>query len=145
MKTDTSPAAVLDALDLDAFEDVMVSTLTLTNPKTGTPTASTIDILGPEHPDRKKLAIDRTRKLRTEFQRQGKIVPTDPLEDIEAETDYLVACTQGWSLTVGGQALVYTPQAARELYTNPKRQWVRVQVKKALEDADRFISSSAKA
>jgi hypothetical protein len=135
-----------ETLDLDQFEDMPSATVVLKNPATGAPTAATIELLGPEHPARKKIQMDRARKMRADFQRTGKLTVSDPLEDIDTETDFLVACTTGWSgITKGGAALAYSSDAARALYTDAKRQWVRVQVRKAVDEADRFISSSAKA
>lgn len=134
-----------ETLDLDQFEDIPTGSVTLKNPATGAPTAASIELLGPEHPVRKKIQMDRARKLRAAFQRTGKIEITDPLDDFDDETDFLVNCTTGWSgLTQGGTALAFSADAARTLYTDPKRQWVRVQVKKALDEADRFIASSSK-
>ena len=118
-------------LDLDQFEDI--------------PTA-TVDVVGPEHPARKRFHMDRARKMRAAFQRTGKVEVTDPLDDIDVETDFLVACTTGWeNLTRSGSIVPYSADEARALYTDPKRQWVRSQVKKALDEADRFISNSVKA
>jgi hypothetical protein len=135
-----------NTLDLDAFEDVQIATVVLKNPATGAPTGATVEIIGPEHPTRKKITMDRMRKARANFQRDGKIAVTDPLDDIDDETDFLVACTAGWSgLTSGGQLLPHSAEEARRLYTDPKKQWLRAQVKKAIDDATRFISDSAKA
>ena len=96
-----------ETLDLDQFEDVPTGTLVLKNPATGAPTAATVDLYGPEHPVRKKIQMDRARKLRASFQRTGKIEVSDPLDDLDDQTDFLVACTSGWSgLTQGGQPLI---------------------------------------
>ena len=134
-----------ETLDLDAFEDVATATVALKNPATGAPTAATVELYGPEHPVRKKIQFDRARKLRASFQRSGKIEVSDPLDDVSDQTDFLVACTAGWSgLTQGGKPLDYSPEAARLLYTDAKRQWVRAQVAKALDEAERFISASVK-
>lgn len=137
--TNTPPLA--EALDLDAFEDLQASTLVLKNPVTGAPSTSTITIAGPEHPVRKKIMLDRSRKLRAEAQRGTRAV-TDPLEDIDVETDLMVGFTLGWSITQGGAELAFSAAAARALYTDPKRQWLRAQVKVAIDQADRFIGSS---
>ena len=135
-----------ETLDLDTFEDVQTAVVVIKNPATGAPTAASITIIGPEHPTRKKIQMDRSRKLRADFQRTGKVGVSDPLEDIDVQTDFLVACTVGWQGKVqAGVPLDYSAEAARTLYTNPKRQWVRAQVVKALDEAERFISSSAKA
>ena len=139
-------AAVAEALDLDAYEDVQTASLVLKNPVTGAPTAATISIIGPEHPARKKIHFDRARRYRQELQRNGKISATDPLEDIDNDTDYLVTCTTGWTGIVrAGVTVPYSPENARSLFVDPKLQWVRAQVKKAMDETERFISSSAKA
>lgn len=135
-----------ETLDLDDFEDVTTTTVTLKNPATGAPTKATIDLAGPEHPDRKKFHMDRARKNRAAFQRSGKIEATDPLDDYEEETGYLVICTVGWQgLTKCGAALPHSAEAARAMYSDPKRQWIRAQVRKAMDETERFISGSAKA
>lgn len=131
-------------LDLDDFEDIGSATVVIKNPANGAPTTSTIDLVGPEHPIRKKLFMDRARKQRSEFQRTGKIQVTDPLEDVDSDTDYIVASTIGWDMQQAGKPLPFNEANARALYTDPKRQWLRAQVKKALDEAERFISSSAK-
>jgi len=136
----------IEALDLDQFEDVQTATVALKNPATGAPTAATIDIVGPEHPTRKKIQFDRARKIRAQFQRTGKLEVSDPLDDIEDETDFLVACVTGWAgLVSGGKPLEFNAANSRALFTDPKRQWIRNQVKKAVDEAERFISDSAKA
>ena len=135
-----------NTLDLDSFEDVQSATVVLKNPATGAPTGASVDVIGPEHPVRKTIQMDRARKARADFQRSGKLTISDPLDDIDTQTDFLVACTTGWQgLMQGGQALVYSTDASRRLYTDPKKQWLRAQVVKALDEAERFISDSAKA
>lgn len=137
----TQPTAAED-VDLDQFEDLTVSTIVIKNPLTGAPTTNTISIAGPEHPARKKAMLDRSRKLRAEAQRTGRQLVTDPLEDIDVETALMVAFTLGWSLKIGGSAVAYSVEAARTLYCDPKRQWLRAQVKRAIDETDRFIGSS---
>ena len=139
-------ATVFDDLDIDQFEDQFSADLVLTNPATGTPTKATITIVGPEHPARKKIQFDRARRQRAEFAKKGKLDVRDPLEDLEEQTDFMVACTVGWSgLKAGGTPLPFSGDAARTLYNDPKRQWLRAQVFKGLDEAERFISSSTKA
>lgn len=135
---------MLGTLDLDDYEDVATGVVTLTNPKTGQPTTSTITLASKDHPARKKIDMAKTRKLRNSFNQTGKLPVTDPVEDIEDETEYLVAATLGWTLTQAGAPLEFTPDAARKLYTDPKKQWVRAQVRAALEKSELFIKNSAK-
>ena len=137
-------ALAVDDLDLDQFEDQLSADIFLKSPATGAVTRSYITVIGPEHPARKKIQFDRARRQRAEFAKKGKLEVRDPLEDIEEQTDFMVTCTTGWNLTQGGLPVPFSPEAARSIYNDPKRQWLRAQVFKGLDDAERFISSSAK-
>lgn len=136
---------LVDTLDIDAYEDIAVGKLTLTDPKTGAPTSSTIELASPEHESRKRIDLARTRRLRAEFANNGKLNATDPLDDIEDETDYLVASTLGWNLTRGGAPVEFSPANVRALYTDPKKQWLRAQVLAGIRKTELFIKDSAKA
>lgn len=136
---------IIDNLDLDCFENVTSGVVTLKNPKTGEPTASTITLASPEHPARKKIDLDRTRRLRGDFAANGKLTQTDPLEDHDEETDYLVAATLDWNLIQGGQPIPCTAENARRIYTDPKRVWVRDQALAGVRKSELFIAASAKA
>ena len=141
MTEDTRPA--VEAFDLADYEDVSAADVTLKDPVTGAHTAMSITLAGPEHPQRRKLLYDRQRKMRAQLQKTGKVQLGDPAEDEEADTDMLVACTLGWQgLTLAGQALAYSTAAAEKLYTDPKRRWLRDQVKSALDEREAFIKRS---
>lgn len=136
---------LIQSLDLDDYEDIESGRLVLTNPKTSEPTTAYIELASPEHQARKQLDLARTRKLRSEFSSTGKMPTNDPVDDIEDETEYLVAATLGWNLTVGGEPLLFSAAAARALYTDPKKQWVRAQALVGLHKTALFIKTSAKA
>lgn len=136
---------LINAFDIDDFEDVETGVLTLVNPQTGEPTTATITLASKEHPARKKIDMAKARKLRAAYVKTGKMPNSDPIDDLEEETDYLVSVTLGWNLTQGGKELAFTAQAARELYTNTKKQWIRTQVLEALNKNELFIKGSAKA
>jgi hypothetical protein len=136
---------LINNLDLDDFEDIEAGRLVLANPKTNEPTTSYIELASPEHQARKRLDLARTRKLRSEYSQTGKMPSTDPVDDIEEETDYLVATTLGWNLTAGGAPVEFSAAAARKLYTDPKKQWVRAQALVGLRKTELFIKNSAKA
>lgn len=136
---------LITSLDLDDFEDAPTATLVLLHPKTGEPTTSTLLLASPEHESRKRIDLARTRKLRAEFQQTGKMPRTDPVDDIEDETDYLVASILGWNLTQGGVSLEFSPAAVRTLFTDPKKQWVRAQALEGIRKTALFIKDSAKA
>lgn len=148
MQTATPSAlvsALVGSLDIDDFEDIATGTLTLLNPATQAPTTSTILLASKEHQARKQIDMARTRKLRSAFNQTGKMPVSDPVDDYADETDYLVASTLGWNLTRGGAPLPFSADAARALYTDPKKQWVRAQVVAGINKSELFISSSAKA
>ena len=65
----------------------------------------------------------------------------DPLDDDAEQTDELVACTLGWT----GFSTPYSRDAARALYTDPKRRWLRDQVATGLQERELFIRRCATA
>lgn len=132
-------------LDLDDFEDIESAVLFVKNPDTGEPTSSSITLASKEHPSRKKIDLSRTRKLRAQFNKTGKIPVTDPLDEIEDETTYLVASTLAWNITQKRKPLEFSEANARALYDNPKTQWLRRQVVEALNEDKLFIKASATA
>jgi hypothetical protein len=133
----------MNDLDLDDFADVDTAVVFLKHPQTLAPTTASITLAGREHPSRKRIDLDRTRKLRQVFFKTGKLPSSDPSEDHEDETVYLVASTLGWTLTKGGKSLPFSPAAARELYTDPTKGWVRDQVLEAMRNGDLFIKACA--
>lgn len=137
------PRPSLD-FDIGDFEDIHSADVAIKDPTTGKPTAAVVTLAGPEHPARKKILFARQRKLRKNLQRSGKLELTDPEEDEADEIDYLVDCTLGWrGLVKGGQALAFSKDAARALYEDPKRRWLRDQVRAALDEREAFIARSA--
>lgn len=135
---------MIATLDIGDFEDVPSGTLVILHPKTQAPTPNKLFLAGPEHADRKKIDMARTRKIRSEFAATGKMPVTDPIEEYEEQTDYLVTSTTGWELTLNGQPMEFSQAAARTLYTDPKRQWLRRQALVGLQKTEIFISASAK-
>lgn len=142
----TAPTAVqtLALLNLDDFEDVPTSVYVVRNPKTGKLTSATITLAGPEHPLRKQQSLERQRKMRAQVQQAGKILLGDPAEDEAEETLRLVDWTLGWTnMAAGGKELAYSFENVRAAYTDPKRQWLRAQVKAAVDERELFIATSA--
>lgn len=133
------------ALDIDAYDDVSTGRLTLVNPKTKEPTSTYVELASPEHESRKRIDLARTRRLRAEFAANGKLESTDPLDDIEDETDYLVASCLGWNVSLRGQSIECTPATVRALLTDPSKQWLRAQVRAGIHKTELFIVDSAKA
>lgn len=136
---DTEPAdAGFDPL---AFEDVPTGDLHVKNPITGAPTGMVITLAGPEHPDRKKRLFARQRRLRAQLAKTQRMPVSDPEEDAADELDELVASTLGWK----GSKTPFSADAARALYADTKRRWLRDQVRQALEERELFMRSSAPA
>lgn len=136
---------LVSSLDIDAYDDVPTGKLFLRDPRTKEPTATYIELASPEHDARKRIDLARTRRLRAEFAANGKLESRDPLEDIEDETDYLVASVLSWNVTRGGQPVECTPANVRQLLTDPKKQWVRAQVREGVHKSELFIADSVKA
>lgn len=137
-------AGMIAGLDLGDYEDVHTGELVIVHPKTKAPTTSKVILAGPEHPERKRIDMARTRRMRAELAATGKIPVTDPIEEYTDATDHLVAMTLGWTLTINGQALPFSADAARALYTDPKRQWFRNQVLAGLQKTELFITAPSK-
>lgn len=136
---------LVDSLDIDAFDDILSGKLFLVNPKTKEPTSTFIELASPEHGARKRIDLARTRRLRNEFAQNGKLETTDPLDDIEDETDYLVAACLSWNLTKGGQPLEFTPANVRAVLTDPTKHWLRAQVRAGIHKTELFIVASGTA
>lgn len=130
-----------DTLNLEAYEDVTSAELKIKNPTTGAPTPMVITLAGPEHAERKRLTFAKQRRMRAALSKTGKIPVSDPEDDADEETDLLVVCTLGWI----GASTPYSREAARKLYTDPKRQWLRDQVSAALNERELFTQACAPA
>ena len=124
--------------DPNAFEDTDRADLVIKNPITLVPTSMSVVIAGPEHADRKRLRFERQRKLRAALAETGCLPPGDPADDEAEELEHLVACTIGWS----GSVDPYSVDACRRLYADPKRRWLRKQVRDGLERLELFMRSS---
>lgn len=133
-------AGVAPPFDPLSIEDVPTGELRVRD-ATGAPTAMVITLAGPEHPERKRRLFSRQRRLRAALSKTGKLPVGDPEDDEADELEELVACTLGWR----GAVQPYSPAAARQLYADPKRRWLRDQVKAALEERELFTRSSAAA
>lgn len=141
----TNPAATtadqVVGVDLDDIYDVDSAPVPLVNPKTGLPTGAFITLAGPEHPARRKRSMDIARQVRATLQRRGRL-DSDPEDDMAESIDLLVIATLGWSgLSRGGKPIPFSPEAARELYKDPRSQWVVAQVQAALNDRALFTKA----
>lgn len=135
--TETNPSAEQALFDPFSIEDVLTGTLRVRD-QNGAPTSWVITLAGPEHPDRKRRLFARQRRMRALLAKTGKLPTSDPEEDEADQLEDLVACTLGWE----GVAMAYSAQAARQLYADSKRRWLRDQVAAALDERSLFTRSS---
>jgi len=128
-----------DVFDFTAFEDVTSADVKIKDPTTGASTPMVVTLAGPEHSDRKRLTFARQRRMRAALAKTGKLQVGDPEDDDADELEMLVVCTLGWS----GAPMPFSRDAARTLYADPKRRWLRDQVQAALNERELFTRSSA--
>ena len=127
--------------DLDSIEDLFSADYELLHPTTGAPTGAFITLAGPEHPQRKRIAMDLMRRLRATAARAKQAV-ADPEEDARENVKLLAKVTLGWrGIRKNGEEAAYSEAAAIELYSDPKRQWVVKQLLAAMNDQDLFIKA----
>lgn len=128
---------------LDDYEDVLTAEMELKHPISGASTGMIFEIAGPEHPARKRLVQARQRVMRNELQKSGQIKLNDPTEDDQDELELLIACTLGWkNLVTRDSTIEFTPENVIALYSDPKKNWVRTQVRKKLDEVELFIRRS---
>ena len=56
-----------------------------------------------------------------------------------------MASVLSWNVTRGGVPVEFSPANVRALLTDPKKQWVRGQVRAGINKTELFIADSAKA
>ena len=137
---DSTPTA---DLDIDAIEDLTSAEYELRHPVTGEPTGAFITIAGPEHPERKRIRqalINRARAAA--MAANGQPQPYDAEKEFKESCDLLVRITQGWrGIRKDGKPLEFSAQAAQELYSDPKRQWIARQLNEAMNRQELFIKA----
>lgn len=127
--------------DLDSVEDLFAADYEIFNPETRLPTGAFITLAGPEHPQRKRIAMDLVRRLRASAARSKQAV-ADPEEEARENVKLLAKVTLGWrGIRKNGEEAAYSESAAVELYSDPKRQWVVRQLLAAMNDQDLFIKA----
>lgn len=139
----STPAA--EGFDFELVEFVDTAAVEIKDPTRGhAPTGWIITVASEVHPIRKAWDFKQRRLKAARMAAslsKGKGIPTDDPEDAEADLiERLVACTLGWT----GSKVAYTPAAARALYSDPRRVWVRRQVIESLDDIELFTRSSAR-
>lgn len=137
-EADATPPA---GFDLDSVEDLFAADYELLHPVTLAPTGAFITLAGPEHPQRKRIAMDLMRRLRATAARAKQAMP-DPEEDARESVKLLAKVTLGWrGIRKNGADVPFSEAEAAELYADPKRQWVVKQLLTAMNDQDLFIKA----
>lgn len=137
----TEATTTTQPFDLMAFEDAESGDLRIKHPITGAPTGMVVQLAGPEHPLRRNIALARQRRMRAQLAKTGAVQMSDPEDDAADDLEMLVACTLGWR----GAAQPYSQAAARELFADPRRRWLRDQVQAGLLDRQLFMRASVMA
>ena len=145
MSTTPQGAPQASALDLDDAIQQESGTLVLKHPLTGAPTTLTVQLAGVTHPLRVAHYQAKQREIQKAMQLDGSYQLPDPADAEVDEIDYLARSTLGWHLVAGGQPIAFSVDAARKLYADPRRHWVRQQVSQALGQQELFIGGSAPA
>lgn len=111
------------------------------HPVTGSAVGATVTLAGPEHPQRKAFEFAAAREARRMFQKKNRVTLTDPEDDVESNTDKLVACTLGWEGFADDdeKPIAFSAEAARKLYADPDLAWLRMQLIDALHSLEGFI------
>lgn len=144
--------------DLGSIRTLQSAELEIVHPVTGQGLGVWFVLAGPEHRQRKAAVFDMARKLRERIMASGDLELKDVEADAQAETEMLVATTLGWHgpavegsadvyapVTFGGAPLPFSADAARTLYDDPERHWLRQQVRGAVERRALFIGGSPSA
>ncbi len=132
--------------DLSSVSELPSAEVEILHPVTRAPTGAVVTLMGPEHPERKRVAFDVQRKLRASYAKKGRFDITDPEEEAAEEIERLASFTLGWkSIGIDGKPLEYSKAAALDLYARPEMAWLVRQLKVALGDQENFIKSSGAA
>ena len=122
------------------FDDTTSAEVQIKNPQTGELLPLFIEVMGPEHPDRKKVAFQQTRRMREGLAKTGKPTFDDPEQEDAQEPERIADFTLGWR-SKGLSLPPFTRQAAAELFR--AKRWLMNQVRVALDEKERFIKRSA--
>lgn len=145
MKHDITAPAVA-GFDLDLAEQLTQGEIQLKHPVTGAPLPIYVAIAGPEHEVRRNFVFALTRRYRAAYLADRTRGMNDPVDDADDEMALLVLSTLGWrGIVIAGEALAFSAGACTALYADPRRAWLRDQVKAALDKRELFIAPSSAA
>jgi hypothetical protein len=115
------------------------------DPADGAPLGVLIEIAGPEHPERKRIAFATSRKALKRYEKTGRIEMPDPEEAEATKHENLAAYTLGWEgyADDAGKPVAFSKEAALALYRDPEMGWLVEQLESAIGEKDLFIRRSA--
>ena len=129
-------------MNLENISETLTADLQIVHPKTKAQLGIVVTVAGPEHPKRKALEFARARRMREQINLTGKMQLDDPEKAEEDAIDDLVGITLG---ITGIDGFDFSAGAVRDLYTDPKRAWLRRQVADGRNNLENFIEDSATA
>lgn len=144
----TMPASAPEPVSLDLDDAIFHDSAeyVVKHPVTGAPTTTRIALASPVHPLRVAFRQAKQRAVQKAMQLDGSYTLPDPVDAEADEVEYLARSTLGWThVVVGGQEIPYSHDAACKFYADPRRHWLRSQVRAALEAQELFIGGSARA
>ncbi len=102
-------------------------------------TPMTITLVG-EHSEEYKAV---TRRWQNEVLRKpNRKLTAEQVE--ERGIDLLVACTKGWQIQGEEGLMPFSPDAARDLYSDRTLGWIKSQVESHLYEASNFLGESSR-
>lgn len=112
----------------------------ITDPKTGEKTGIRIRVLGADSEAYQRKTREVRKRLLEQLARQGRH-ELSAEEELEIDLDTLAEVTVGWTVTLKGVPLEFTPQNVRMVYA----EWpcVREEVRMAIHNRANFSPSSA--
>jgi hypothetical protein len=96
-----------------------------------------ITLHGPYSSKHKAKRHEQQNKRFAAAQKAGGNLSLTSEELDNSALELLVACTEGWNLSVGKKKETFSPERAREIYT--KFPWVRKQVETVIGDDIAFL------
>lgn len=140
-------------MDLSFIQDLPDAEFEILHPITGKGTGNFFRLLGPQHPLRKTLYTEIGADVVARL--QGS-TPQAVAE--EKDLEFLCRCVTGWRyqnpekgkeddkgeyIRWNGGSLIHTPAAVRNIFENPKYQWLPKQIDVYLGKRERFIQDSS--
>lgn len=97
-------------------------------------------VLAGKDSDRFQKFVRKQANKRTSKWRPGQKLSFTAEEQEQEKVDLLVACTISWSgVVMNGEEIPFSPEAAKELYSNPGFSWLVEQIDEFIGDREHFL------